>query len=382
MGPSSEIGGRSGSPGFQDVHTGRERQSDGGEPGRQPCPESWWPRILDVKPGNAVVLERGGKVTRIVGPGVHRLERYEAIRRPEETKGIVDLSPQGDRTTAERVLTKDGIALDIAVSVGFQIEPKEVTDKRLSTETGPVIGGDYPVYEATVRKAVFNTSEKGWKGPAIGKPISILRDVIGAYALDQIIVPSGNPSRDPDARAVSEIEKVVNSRCDLSGSGVYFKSLDIAEIKMPDDVHAKMVKRWSAPVDADIKEQEAVGERRAMVQIGEGRATSLERLEGVRLVVRAKMIKVIQDLVGTLPKMDQEKAVLGFISVIQELTNRVGQDETVAMRYIEAMQSIVKSEGPKSFVITPPSTSLGMLPSPPAPISPETKRHTTTSEQE
>jgi hypothetical protein len=76
-------------------------------------PQSWWPRILDVKPGSAVVLERRGKVTRIVGPGVHRLERYEAIRRPEETKGIVDLSPQGAKPTAERVLTKDGIALDI-----------------------------------------------------------------------------------------------------------------------------------------------------------------------------------------------------------------------------------------------------------------------------
>jgi hypothetical protein len=68
--------------------------------------------------------------------------------------------------------------------------------------------------------------------------------------------------------------------------------------------------------------------------------------------------------------------------VIQELTNRVGQDETVAMRYIEAMQSIVKSEGLKSFVITPPGTAPSMLPSPPTPYFPETRLHTTTREQE
>jgi hypothetical protein len=52
------------------------------------------------------------------------------------------------------------------------------------------------------------------------------------------------------------------------------------------------------------------------------------------------------------------------------------------MRYIEAMQSIVQSEGLKSFVITPPGTAPSMLPSPPTPFSPETKLHTTTREQE
>jgi len=195
-------------------------------------------------------------------------------------------------------------------------------------------------------------------------------------------VPDVNPKPDPDARAVSEIEKMVNSRCDLSGSGVHFRGLDIAEIEVPDDVRARMVKRWSTPVEAKLKVQEAVAERDAMIELNEGRAISLERLEGVRLAVRAKMVTVIQDLVGSLPPMDQEKVVLGFVSVIQELTNRVGQDETVAMRYIEAMQSIVQSGGLKSFVITPPGTAPSMLPSPPTPYSPETTHHSTTREQE
>jgi hypothetical protein len=79
---------------------------------------------------------------------------------------------------------------------------------------------------------------------------------------------------------------------------------------------------------------------------------------------------VIQELVNTLPQMDQEKVVAGFISVIEQLTSRVGQDESVAMRYIETMQAIVSSEGPKSFVITPPNPSPGMLPPVPQVLPP------------
>jgi hypothetical protein len=44
------------------------------------------------------------------------------------------------------------------------------------------------------------------------------------------------------------------------------------------------------------------------------------------------------------------------------------------MRYIEAMQAIVDSEGPKSFVITPPNPSPGALPSAPMPLNQITRR--------
>jgi hypothetical protein len=136
---------------------------------------------------------------------------------------------------------------------------------------------------------------------------------------------------------------------------------------MPPEVEERVLAKWTARVERELKVADAETERQVMIELSEGRARSLARLEGVRLDARASMGRVIEDLVGTLSKIDQEHLALSFMSVVQELTNRVGQDETVAMRYIEAMQAIVHSEGSKSFVITPPTPAAGLMPSPPAP---------------
>lgn len=332
------------------------------------------PGALVVRPGNAVVLERGGRITRIVGPGLYQLEGFEFIKQPAEAKGIVDLRGQGVGETVSNVVTKDGISLEIKVGMGYQIEPCQITDQRPSSRfpdgeaRTPVIGGEeYPVYEATIRKAVFRTGAGGWKSMFPGGPISILRDIVAAYTLDQIFPPHPSEEPDPDTRTVRAIEQEILRRFRADSSGVWFKGIDIQEISVPDDVRERMLKRWTAPVERGLKLQEALAERDAIIALSEGRAQAIERVESVRLAVRDRMVAVIQKLVQTLPPMDQERVVLGFISVVQELTNRVGQDDTVAMRYIEAMQDIVQSEGPKSFVITPPAPSPGALPGPPPP---------------
>ena len=76
-----------------------------------------------------------------------------------------------------------------------------------------------------------------------------------------------------------------------------------------------------------------------------------------------------------LSKAEGEDIALNFIGVIQELTRRVGEDESATIRYIEAMQAIVQSEGPKSFVISSPSPKSGVLPVPPQPALPAKGKH-------
>ena len=113
------------------------------------------PGVLVVRPGNAVVLERGGKITRIVGPGVHQLKRFEGLK-SSDGKGIVDLRTQFAPETATNVLTRDGIPLEIKAATVFKIEPKQVTDQRPSSHleggdaTTPVLGGLHHRY---IRKA-------------------------------------------------------------------------------------------------------------------------------------------------------------------------------------------------------------------------------------
>jgi regulator of protease activity HflC (stomatin/prohibitin superfamily) len=332
------------------------------------------PGVLVVRPGNAVVLERGGQTSRIVGPGAHELKPFETIKKPIAAKGIVDLRPQGASGTATDVLTKDGIPLDFEVGTGFQIEPQSKTDERPSSHyqggeaTTPVLGEpEYPVYEKTIHKAIFNTSPGGWKGMFPGGPIGILRDIVASFTLDQIFprAPSADPN--PDERTIKEIEDKVSERYDRSGSGVWFKGMDIKEVRVPPDVHERMLKRWTTPVDLGLKIEEAKTERDVMIERSKGRAESLERLEGVRLSARIKMVQVIEKLVNMLPEMNREQAVWAFVSVIHELTNRVGEDELSAMRYIEAMRAFLRGGGFRDLALPLPDSPPGMLSQPPRP---------------
>jgi regulator of protease activity HflC (stomatin/prohibitin superfamily) len=333
---------------------------------------------LIVAPGNAVVLENGGRITRILGPGFYKLVRFETFHKPVKTKGIVDLRPQGRSGVAEDVRTKDGISLDIQIATFFQLEPTYETDRRPESHfangdaTTKVIGApELPVYEAIIRKSLFNVPAGGWMDNWFpGDPITRLRDVVATYTLDEIFAFDRQEEQfTPDQRVIQEIEAKVVEMYNPVNAGVWFKGCDIREIKMPEEVEERVRQRWTARVERELKIAEAEAERDAMLHWSEGRARALAQIEEVKLRARTRMAQMIGEMVDGLTRIDQESVAMSFVNVVQELTNRVGQDETVAMRYIDAMQAIVRSDGVKSFVITPPNPNLpsGHLPSPPTP---------------
>jgi regulator of protease activity HflC (stomatin/prohibitin superfamily) len=328
------------------------------------------PGVLVVRPGNAVVLERGGETTRIVGPGVHHLTRFETIKRPV-SKGIVDLRLHEGLALAEKVLTKDGIWLDIQVHQGWQIEPRQVTDGRRTSQlaggeaTTPILAApEYPVYEATVRKAVFATPAEGWEAVFPEAPLSVLRDVVATYTLDEIFALEDSSAPRPDRRIVRRIEEQVGQRFDPSRYGTAYRGMDIRHIDVPEDVQAQMMRRWKASQEWRLRVQEAIAEREALIKLSEGRAQALGKLEQAKLNARANMAKMVSGILDTLVQIDKEPVALSFANLVRELTQRIGQDEQVAMRYIEAMQAVIESPGPKSFVINPPYAGAGALPPP------------------
>lgn len=334
------------------------------------------PGILIVAPGNAAVLECSGKITRIVGPGFHRMQRFEYFWQPVETKGIVDLRPQFRGGSAEDVRTKDGIPLKIKVGTFFQIEPKHITDQRPESHfaggdaTSKVIGApEFPVYEAIIKKSLFNVPEGGWKdGWFPSDPIHRLRDIVATYTLDQIFsLDRKDLEFTADERIVRAIEQQVQEAFAPINGGVWFKGLDIREITMPPEVEAQVLQDWTSRAERERKVLEAEAERDAIIALSEGQADALQRTESVKLRARRAMGRIIGNMIEDLQNVNSQPVAMSFISVVQELSNRVGQDETVAMRYIEAMRAIIQSEGPKSFVITPPTQAPGFMPSPPAP---------------
>jgi regulator of protease activity HflC (stomatin/prohibitin superfamily) len=320
------------------------------------------PGVLVVRPGNAVVLEKAGVTTRIVGPGTHKLERFETIKRPHEAKGIVDLRPQGASAEVTGVMTRDGVPLTISVGVGFQIEPQSITDARPESHFAggdaetPVLGApEYPVRKAVVRKAVFATGAGGWKGMFPSRPVGVLRDVVGTYALAEIMPPraqastqsqtqnSAQADHDPDQRVIRRIEEAVKERLDLKGAGVLFRGMDIRSVQAPDEVRAL----WH-------KVDEADAQREALLKLSEARVQSLTDLEKARLGARIDMARLLDGLADKLAGIEPETVAQSLIQMIRELINRVGEDEAVAMRYVQALEALVQSPGDKSIHIAPP----------------------------
>ncbi len=257
------------------------------------------PGRVIVRPGNAVVLEKGGKITQIRGPGVFKTRLYEYVYK------IVRLNPLWKTEEIEDVLTSDGVRLTLKVGVGYQIEPLPDTIKRLEEELAKnegeerdkltrlindlkagkeevMIGGDYPVWVENVRKAGLNVTPAGWEILSVAGAESQLRDTIATYRLDQILRPVGFDENSSlpkkfkeDQRTIQEIEQYILDRWAQAAAknfGIRIRAVDIQGVKLPDQVQERALRLLEAHADARVKEIVAEAEKGALVTRGEAEA--------------------------------------------------------------------------------------------------------------
>jgi len=196
------------------------------------------PGVAVIKPYNAVVFERAGKITRIEGPDMFMTKLFEFV------KHIIDLRPQWESFPVEEVLTKDKVPLRIKCGLGYRIESRDQTAKREREEEEKrqkakenheverrqeakehrevaghqevedrqetkdrqeeehqeakerqevaewrrfpgIISGDYPVYKRTIFKAAYGPADD-WKLTTRGATITQLRKVVAEFELRDI----------------------------------------------------------------------------------------------------------------------------------------------------------------------------------------------------
>lgn len=310
------------------------------------------PGKVVIRPGNAVVFERGGVVTRVSGPGVVITKRAETI------KAVVDLRPQFVLREAENVLTRDRVPLKLTLGIGFQIETKKDVDARPESHIppdgealSPLISQDpYPVYEATIRKAVYNATEAGWLGTIPGATESVIRDIILTYDLDQIFNLSGEPTPEgffgTNQRVIDQIEKRANEVLEklCPTWGVRYGGVDLRVIEMPEEVRQRMLAVWETEWKKKIKLEEAAAESASRVRI-------IRALERVRSKASADMVDQIERMVKILAELPDGVSIR-FIRAFEQLTRNVVADDVVATRYIEALETMAKSAGTKALFIS------------------------------
>ena len=219
------------------------------------------PGRLVVFNDSAVVLERYGRITRIVGPGIVFLERFERVRE------IIDLRPQVKTYPAEQVIvaTRDGILVGTEVTIRFQI-------KRATTS--PSSGVAYPVDPATLMAAA--TAHGVRIGPAPGQRMiskwrdrvlrnvdSTLRDIVAGKTLDALFEPT-DVFKDPR----EEIRQEMLRQLSQSSAGFGAEVLDVmlGPFKpVSSSVERQRLATWQAARQAEDRVKEACGRAQAML---------------------------------------------------------------------------------------------------------------------
>ena len=171
----------------------------------------------------------------------------------------------------------------------------------------------------------------------------------------------------PDERVIKEIEDEVKKRFNPYTQGVWFKGIDIREISMPEEIEKEVIRRWTARVDRELRVEAAMADRDAMIAWSEGRAKAFEQLRDAKVDAWTEVARNVIDILRLLEKAGRKEAALDFVSAVQSITQWIAQDESIAVRYIEAMQSVIQTPGPKGIIITPPTPSPGFMPTPPQP---------------
>jgi len=127
--------------------------------------------------GNAVVFERFGRPSQVVGPGL-------VIKKPFETiRAVADLCMQMEERT-QTLYTRDGIPLTTYVKMLFQID---------SGGRAPAPDDMFPFSEPAVLNAVYLVPD--WKAYTIETALALLRDMICKCYLDEIYDPLRRFSR-------------------------------------------------------------------------------------------------------------------------------------------------------------------------------------------
>ncbi|MCG3212175.1 MAG: hypothetical protein FOGNACKC_05823 [Anaerolineae bacterium] len=296
------------------------------------------PGKLIVDPGNAVALQRSGKITQIVGSGVWLTQRNENIRE------IFDLTNQSAVQSLTNVMTADRIPLEVEIGIGY----------RLVREAGSEVEGlienkdehkIFPVKEGTLLKAISNNTTGGrWSGFGGGAPVGQLRDQFMSYTLDELfeLNPGKGDILRPNRRRIRQIEQEILTVLNgFAGNvGVTFTGVDIREIKLP----------------AKIMETIFLRER------ARAEARAINQIEDTRNMAMGNMIMNILNNIPNQPGINLRDA-LRLVETFATRSRRNLTDDILGHEYLEMLEKMASAEGTKIF-------STGNGPSPQIDVQP------------
>jgi hypothetical protein len=188
---------------------------------------------------NAVVLERKGKFTRTLGPGISRLKVFERIY------DVVDLCPKRYVHTVS-AMTRDGIPVHWEVEVRYQIAN--------SAHSAPP-GAQYPISHDDVFRASTcrwvrearrrEDPDMDWEGLVVAyRTDSILRSLLALRPLNELAGFSHNDEK--TARESLQSELLTRLQPVVSEFGAQILEIKLGNLQVDDEVTQQWIKAWRA----------------------------------------------------------------------------------------------------------------------------------------
>jgi len=247
---------------------------------------------------SAVVMEKNGKLGRVLGPGLDQLDPFEKVW------DVIDLRPKRWEF-AVNAMTQEGIPVTCNADISFKINDGD----QKSTREKP-----YPMTEKAVLKAATSKwiREVGRTEPdrlmtwarmvVIAETEGTLRSILARYPLDQLI--------EPDRRRAIRRELEEELRQSAPALGAKIIRVALGDIKVEDEVTQQWIEKWQAE-----------GQRRMMELEARGQAARISIEANARIQAQVKMIANTARAFASMAKYGEEIPsrfiILRFIEMIK-----------------------------------------------------------------
>jgi regulator of protease activity HflC (stomatin/prohibitin superfamily) len=253
------------------------------------------PGLLVVPIDNAVVLERGGVLTRVIrGPDAVELDPFEKVWE------ALNLNPHRWEFSVSAI-TADGIPISYKANVQFQIA--DTKDDIFQAATN-----------IWIRDAWRSEPERRFtwtKRVIIGNLEGKLRGILAHYELDQLL--------DPEIR-----EKIRDDLEQSLSQGVAGLGVEIIKVSLGDiELRGRILQRWAATWRAER-------DRVIQATLAEGREKRTKALEKARAQVRRDILRQTHDTFKRIAQnsekdeMTARYVILSFIEVLKRTATNVG----------------------------------------------------------
>jgi hypothetical protein len=260
----------------------------------------------------AAAVTRGTSYSRPAGPGLVFLKTGETVTQ------LFDLRPQV-RKQAVSANTRDGIPIDTAVSVTFQVR-RPAADPRPGREA-ELAKTPYPYSPAAIFDLNYAGSMAGederqnWTEQVVPQAAALLVSEVSRYTLDELLAGAGTATLGQIKKNIKDAleRQQGNDEHQTLSRGIEILNVGVGLPKLAEDVLAKRLSTWRVEWQNRVQHERMAGEIEANRLFQQARARA--------------MIENIENLLVNIDAMQQqnraelhETVMTGLITVLEGIS--------------------------------------------------------------